>query len=358
VAGRQDEARSHFAWALDEARAVGDAFIAAGTAFNLGRLELNLGQHADAEAHLCEALVAYRDMANRVSEGFVRMALGLLHLDRGAADTAHQELALAEEMLSEVRHALAGAFTQMTLALALLEEGDAASAQHEAKAALDTVVAAKHQVLEGIACCVCCVVSMVQDDSDACTKHRNRARECLGETGWGEGNSMLAMAEACVERMAGTQPTAPPLESIPHARARVGWRLITGDAAPGERVAPSVPDTAPTGSDALPTDGLVVHRNGRWFRSPGSVPVDLTRKRTLRPMLLVLARHREDSPGDALDVETLFEEVWKGERVLPAAKKNRIYVAIATLRKSGLDALTTRGDGYLLSPDTPLHWAD
>ena len=75
-------------------------------------------------------------------------------------------------------------------------------------------------------------------------------------------------------------------------------------------------------------------------------------------MLLVLARHREGSPGDAIDVETLFEEVWKGERVLPAAKKNRIYVAIATLRKSGLDALTTRGDGYLLSPDVPLHWAD
>jgi predicted ATPase/Tfp pilus assembly protein PilF len=355
VAGRQAEARSHFEWALSEARAVGDSFIAAGTAYNLGRLELNGAQHEDAEAHLCESLVAYRDMANRVSEGFVRMGLGLLHLDRGSADIARDELSLADEILSEVNHALAGAFTQMTMALALLIDGEIAFADRQAKAALATVVEAKHGVLEGIARCVACVVTMLQDDEPGCVEHLGRARSLLGETDWGEGNSMLAMAEGAAVRVAGGQAQVPDLSVVRHARARIGWRLIAGEAGVG-----ATKDSGP-GPDVtvpMPTKGLVVHREGRWFRFNGRRPVDLTRKRTLRPMLLVLAQHRESQPGKALDVDTLFEAVWQGERALPAARKNRIYVAIATLRKSGLEALVTRGDGYLISPDAALHWVD
>jgi len=355
VAGRQTEARGHFEWALAEARAVGDAFIAAGTAYNLGRLQLNVAQHEEAEAHLCESLVAYRDMANRVSEGFVRMGLGLLHLDRGAADTARDELSLADEILSEVNHALARAFTQMTTALAMMVEGDLYLAERQLGAASSTVVEAKHAVLEGIACSVGCVLAMLEDDASACETQLARARTLLGESGWGEGNSMLTMAEGCLVKVRGATPEAPDLKSVRHARARVGWRLITGESDPA---AAREQDMEPDVTTPIPKKGLVVHRGGRWFCFNGRTPVDLTRKRTLRPMLLVLAKHREEQPGEAIDVDTLFEAVWQGERALPAARKNRIYVAIATLRKSGLDALTTRGDGYLFNPDVTLHWAD
>ena len=166
---------------------------------------------------------------------------------------------------------------------------------------------------------------------------------------------MLAMAEGSVARVAGDEPQVPDLSSVRHARARVGWRLIAGEDGIGsqKKRGPAPDVTAP-----MPTKGVVVHREGRWFRFNGRMPVDLTRKRTLRPMLLVLAQHREAQPGEALDVDTLFDAVWQGERALPAARKNRIYVAIATLRKAGLEALVTRGDGYLIRSDVALHWVE
>jgi hypothetical protein len=241
----------------------------------------------------------------------------------------------------------------MTLALALQVDGEPARASRAAAAALNTVSEAKHAVLEGISRCVCCVLAMAEGDADACVSHLERAEELLGESDWGEGNSMLAMAKGCAAKVRGDTVDAPDLSSVFHARARIGWRLIMDE---GQQAATSSP--APVQPTALPSTGVVVHRAGRWFSCEGNPPVDLTRKRTLRPMLLVLAKHREEAPGEALDVDTLFSAVWQGERALPAARKNRVYVAIATLRKAGLETLTTRGDGYLLRPDADIHWAD
>ena len=43
----------------------------------------------------------------------------------------------------------------------------------------------------------------------------------------------------------------------------------------------------------------------------------------------------------------------------PEAARNRLHVAISTLRKLGLkEALQNRGDGYLVDPDMPVVWVD
>ena len=55
----------------------------------------------------------------------------------------------------------------------------------------------------------------------------------------------------------------------------------------------------------------------------------------------------------ALDVAALLRRAWPGERVLPRAGANRVYVALATLRKLGLRHTIRRdADGYSFHPAT------
>ena len=73
------------------------------------------------------------------------------------------------------------------------------------------------------------------------------------------------------------------------------------------------------------TSALVVQEKGRWFRPPGGERVDLSRKGTLRPLLLKLVTHREDMPREALDVEQLFSGVWPGERILERSEVEVVW---------------------------------
>ncbi|HCP45115.1 MAG TPA: hypothetical protein DIU15_03685, partial [Deltaproteobacteria bacterium] len=357
--GRLHEARGHFLWALDQSRTVGDWFIEAGSAYNLGRLEMNLGQNEAAEEHLKRALTTYQEMANRGAQAFVIMSLGLIALDRGQCAGAAVLLDQAEQILGQVENPLAQGYAAVTRAMVDLAENDLDSATRRLEPAVEQLVSLQHRVLEGIALCVRAMVEARQGNRNAFRATRARARELLGESGWGEGKAMLRALEA-YGVLFGESPDPP--EAVSFARARVAMRLLTGvePAKPSEnlRATPSTSSDTPAAVSTGSND-LLVHRDGRWFEAAGGARVDLTRKRTLRPLLLLLARAREERPGDALDVDAIFEEVWAGERILGEARKNRVYVSIATLRKAGLDLfLDTRGDGYLIRPDVQVHWAD
>lgn len=64
--------------------------------------------------------------------------------------------------------------------------------------------------------------------------------------------------------------------------------------------------------------------------------VDLSRRSVLARMLVVLVRNRIDHPGTSLDVTSLCAACWPGERIMPGAAANRVYVAISGLRRAGL----------------------
>jgi hypothetical protein len=71
----------------------------------------------------------------------------------------------------------------------------------------------------------------------------------------------------------------------------------------------------------------------------------------LRRVLLALVRARESQPGKPLSVDDVLRTAWPGEQLLFDAARNRVYVAVSTLRRSGLrDVLLSDGDGYLLDP--------
>jgi hypothetical protein len=89
----------------------------------------------------------------------------------------------------------------------------------------------------------------------------------------------------------------------------------------------------------------------------GDRSVDLSRRRPLWLVLSALADARLEKSGEAVGRDVLLEAGWQGERMHPEAALNRLYVAIATLRKLGLrDALLNRDDGYLIDPQCELSW--
>jgi predicted Ser/Thr protein kinase len=90
---------------------------------------------------------------------------------------------------------------------------------------------------------------------------------------------------------------------------------------------------------------------GLW-RADGEF-VDLNRRVTLRRILAALARAHYEHPGKTLSRTELFAAGWPGEQIDPRSEANRVYVAIAELRKLGLKgALESDGEGYLLTPDS------
>jgi hypothetical protein len=107
--------------------------------------------------------------------------------------------------------------------------------------------------------------------------------------------------------------------------------------------------------DRSDVQALVVHTDGLRAVLPDGSPVDLTRHALLGRILWRLAEARQSDPGEPLDTEAVLEAGWPGDRILPDAAKNRVYVAINRLRRAGLaDLLQTRDGGYLLDPSVPV----
>jgi hypothetical protein len=89
-----------------------------------------------------------------------------------------------------------------------------------------------------------------------------------------------------------------------------------------------------------------VHGDARWT----SVACD--RRVATQHLLAALARARVDTPGRAIAPDALVAVGWPGERILYAAARNRLRVALSWLRKNGLgQAQTSAADGYFLDPD-------
>jgi len=92
-----------------------------------------------------------------------------------------------------------------------------------------------------------------------------------------------------------------------------------------------------------------------WFRAPGAERRDLSRRHTLRRMVEAFVARRVERPGDPLTVDELLAAGWPGEQVLPFAGRNRVHVALTTLRGLGLRALIESIDGgYRLDPTVPV----
>jgi hypothetical protein len=104
---------------------------------------------------------------------------------------------------------------------------------------------------------------------------------------------------------------------------------------------------------------LIVDVECRWFRLRAGI-VGLGRREVLQRILRCLVSRRLAAPGAPVTIDEIFAAGWPGqEQIHRFAMVNRIRVAIATLRKLGLEraVLTTEG-GYLIDPRVEVGFED
>jgi DNA-binding winged helix-turn-helix (wHTH) protein len=81
----------------------------------------------------------------------------------------------------------------------------------------------------------------------------------------------------------------------------------------------------------------------------------MSKRPTPMRLLLALATHHAAAPGQPMSADTLCEHVWPGERIMPEAATNRLYVTISGLRRDGLrDVILNVEGGYLINPSLKL----
>ncbi|MBZ0119362.1 MAG: hypothetical protein K8H88_20390, partial [Sandaracinaceae bacterium] len=104
---------------------------------------------------------------------------------------------------------------------------------------------------------------------------------------------------------------------------------------------------------------LRVASDGASFERRGSGPSYVPGRGPLRKLVCALARARLDKPGTGLSVTELFAEGWPGERASLRSARNRVHVAVATLRKLGLGGdLESHGGTYRISPSVVIEWVE
>jgi hypothetical protein len=94
----------------------------------------------------------------------------------------------------------------------------------------------------------------------------------------------------------------------------------------------------------------VLAADGSWFMSPAGEKHIPGKRQALRRILQALAEAHARGP-EAVTARALLEAGWPGEQPRYEAGKNRVYVALNTLRKLGLrDVLQRFDDGYRVDP--------
>lgn len=97
---------------------------------------------------------------------------------------------------------------------------------------------------------------------------------------------------------------------------------------------------------------LRVGAQGEWFLRNQGEEVSLKTRRSLRRILAHLVKMHRTRPGQPRSVRQLQAAGWPGERMLAKSGADRVYTAVRTLRRFGLEGLLiTRNGGYMLHPE-------
>jgi len=112
---------------------------------------------------------------------------------------------------------------------------------------------------------------------------------------------------------------------------------------------------AVTARAALERDTWFIAFDGSRAEHGRTGSVDLTRRRAPRAILAALFAQRRRDPVASLDAAALFESGWPGEEASTPSRRNRVYVALNTLRQAGLGDLIQRTPhGWRLDPTVPV----
>lgn len=316
--GEMAGARADLEEAIETTRVYGDPFTAAAALATLASLHQEAGRFAEAAALLEEALDANRESDARVGVGLTLGALGDLHRERGALGEAQASYERALAIACELGHASGRAAWTAALAGVRAELGDP-------RAALGALTEAE---------------TIARTAGDAARL------ACVALD-----RALIDAAAARVAIDAGDDDTAVRLRARAAAVADAGETLALGRSSSHARLLRRLLVAAVTRVDARLaarglTTRLAIGPDAAWFAVDARPSVALAHRRPLRRVLAALASaHRADAA--TLDAQALLALGWPGERVAPSAGANRVRVAIAELRRLGLnDVIVTEGAAY------------
>ncbi|NOU28340.1 MAG: hypothetical protein HOO96_10600 [Polyangiaceae bacterium] len=303
----------------------------------------------------CEAaLVRFAEVGDARSPAWTHTLLGLLEQESGAFELARERFDQALGVARTVGDAHTEALILgLTTGLAL-ERGDAYGASLRAGGAAVALQAVGDDEAAAHVTGMLGVAQAELGHTKAASAAFRRARRMLPEGGRAARREALDLFSLAleVERAKREERIDAYWSSISHQdgsrsgrseEVRFAWRVL--------RRLSGAPNAAAVAQERT----LTVGAEGTWFAVDRAPRVDLSRQRVLRRVLVALLRERERTPGRAVEAATLVARVWQGERILPAAALNRLYVALNRLRERGLGVvLVRRPDGYLLDPDVAL----
>jgi predicted ATPase len=326
--GRFDEAMRRYEAAIGIAEAAGDRRAEGITSGNAGLIEQERGAAAQARRRYERAIAVLEQVGDIRLLAITIGNLGVLHHEEGRLDEARQSHARAAGLLADVGDPRSEALARGRLGAALAAQGRT----EEARAAMDRGDRLLGHLDDPLAAAVLAVMRGFLDLA--------LARSAVVEARPSEAADHVAAARG---RIAHALEGAPSLANRSDD-VRLALRIL-------ERSLPALD------ASASPPDGdLLLAREGRWCRPPGGAWQDLRERHAARRLLVCLVERQRAEPGRGIAMLELQEAGWPGERILPAAAANRIYVALNQLRKIGLkDWLKRNAEGYYLDPALPVH---
>lgn len=309
-----------------------DAYAGAFARLSLGILLVERGAFDEAFGCLVDSLSVFESSrSTRVMQARHLRAVALTHLARvkqetgdtsGALSDYHEAVSFAEE--AGVRRA--EAFALHGLASLLLELGELRAADDRIRAALP-LMRENAKDAEGAIVALQGVLFALRGAHEDAERFFRRAQALLAA----HKRPVFAAALSVLRGEEGEAAAS----HAEYADVRLARRL---------RASFSKRQTSPP---------LFVSEDGSFFRSPETgQPVSLARRKAVRGILRALIEARQTRPGVPVSVEALIAAGWPGEKVLPGAGAERVYAAIATLRRLGLRGLISQSaDGYLVPAD-------
>ena len=343
-----DAARDCYEEALPKARALDDRLAEATLVANLGALDHDIGHFESAARRYAEGLEGFRAVGDRRLEGITLTNLGVLEQEQGRAKAARARYRRALELARESGDHRYEAITLYNLGVLQHEAAELADAERHLEEALKLLVELAD--LHSEVLCRARLGAVLADRGEleagaraieeAERRVSGRAPLALALVGLHRAFLELAdgATDAAQRRVANAQRAradAPSLVEI-NDDARLLLRVL------GRRLADASGPCLTVGPEA------------RWFEAPGANRRSLDRFTAARRILDHLARERLAQPGQGVTGEELFASGWPGVNIAAPSANNRLYVALAKLRKMGLKVFILRDErGYFLDPSTP-----
>ncbi|MFU8805740.1 MAG: ATP-binding protein, partial [Bradymonadaceae bacterium] len=316
---------------------------------NLGGAHHRDGSLDAARRNYVESLEIHRQTGARPYEAVVLFALGALEFEQGHRDRARHYFERSLDQHVELGQSSDEGALELSLGLLAIESEDFISARTHLDRARECLSDEESPGWELIASIATAALDAREGHHQrACTSLEALNRSSPGELEAGilrllENYCALAMgtpdalkvvaATLKWARRAGEEWQAPLVKRSLHARLIAVWleRFLQRSQAPTEGLSSL---TQPSTADE---ECLVVGPEGRWFEWADGERVDLRRRRSIRLILDWLTDQRQESTGVGTDVYSLFDIGWPGEIVEPETAGERVYWAVRTLRKLGLE---------------------